>query len=159
MRTKEFDRIMQDTMEGIKQILTAKNDEYATDTDRLHNFNTAAELAHTTSEMALRGMLAKHIVSVWDLIDKSEDGDFANYLTWNEKIMDSIVYMCLLRAIVWEKWTAMKRPTTEKQPFTKGSNINMQKSNDFLPSVKMTLDQMLGFLKDAGDDIDTDGNR
>ena len=51
----------------------------------------------------LAGMLAKHIVSLYDMcFDDDTDYDLS---TWNEKITDSLNYLFLLKAIVKEGHT------------------------------------------------------
>ena len=80
--------------------LQKKTKEYTgDDTDRLGAFKAAAALQHTTPERALAGMLAKHIVSLYD-----GDTDY-DISTWNEKITDSLNYLFLLKAIVKEGHT------------------------------------------------------
>lgn len=70
---------------------------------RLGAFKAAAALQHTTPERALAGMLAKHIVSLYDMcFDSDTDYDIS---TWNEKITDSLNYLFLLKAIVKEGHT------------------------------------------------------
>ena len=73
------------------------------DTDRLGAFKAAAALQHTTPERALAGMLAKHIVSLYDMcFDNDTDYGIS---TWEEKITDSLNYLFLLKAIVKEGHT------------------------------------------------------
>lgn len=76
--------------------------EYATD-DRLHNFKIAGELQKCTAVKALGGMMAKHTVSVYDLIDDYEQGKAISKEMWAEKIGDSINYLLLLTAMLEEK--------------------------------------------------------
>ena len=52
--------------------LTAKAAEYATDGDRLHNFKVAAAVQGISPTAALAGMMAKHTVSVYDMIGDGE---------------------------------------------------------------------------------------
>ena len=87
-----------------REILQRKTKEYTgDDTDRLGAFKAAAALQHTTPERALAGMLAKHIVSLYDMcFDGDTDYDIS---TWNEKITDSLNYLFLLKAIVKEGHT------------------------------------------------------
>ena len=87
-----------------REILQRKTKEYTgDDTDRLGAFKAAAALQHTTPERALAGMLAKHIVSLYDMcFDDSASYDIG---TWNEKITDSLNYLFLLKAIVKEGHT------------------------------------------------------
>lgn len=84
--------------------LQQKTQEYTgDDPDRLGAFKAAAALQHCTPSRALAGMLAKHIVSLYDMCfadSVSYDMD-----TWEEKITDSLNYLFLLKAIVKEEHT------------------------------------------------------
>ena len=82
--------------------LQRKTKEYTgDDRDRLGAFKAAAALQHTTPERALAGMLAKHIVSLYDMcFDSDTDYDIS---TWNEKITDSLNYLFLLKAVIKEE--------------------------------------------------------
>ena len=87
-----------------REILQKKTKEYTgDDTDRLGAFKAAAALQHTTPECALPGMLAKHIVSLYDMF--FADGVSFDAGTWDEKITDSLNYLFLLKAIVKEGQT------------------------------------------------------
>ena len=82
-------------------ILQQKTKEYTgDDTDRLGAFKAVAALQHTTPERALAGMLAKHIVSLYDMCF----ADSVSYeeSVWDEKITDSLNYLFLLKAVVKE---------------------------------------------------------
>lgn len=79
--------------------LIAKAAEYATDGDRLHNFKVAAAVQGITPAEALAGMMAKHTVSVYDMIGTGETYPME---LWEEKIKDSINYLFLLWAMVNE---------------------------------------------------------
>ena len=51
-------------------------------------------------ERALAGMMAKHIVSLYDMC--YADGETFDMATWDEKITDSLNYLFLLKAVVEE---------------------------------------------------------
>lgn len=70
---------------------------------RLGAFKAAAALQHCSPERALAGMLAKHIVSLYDMCF-AENTCF-DMSTWDEKITDSLNYLFLLKAIVKEGHT------------------------------------------------------
>lgn len=82
------------------ETLTAKAQEYATDGDRLHNFKIAAAVQGTSPVKALGGMMAKHTVSVYDMIGSGQEYPLE---LWEEKIKDSINYLFLLWALVREE--------------------------------------------------------
>lgn len=109
MDNKTFNSLSEVLLNRCRGVLTTKAAEYAVDeignTDRLHNFRQAALLQGTTPKKALGGMMAKHTISIYDLIGGSADGiDDPETLEalWDEKIVDSINYLILLNAMVKE---------------------------------------------------------
>ena len=102
MNSDKFNRILENTLKKCIDTLSVKSNEYATE-DRLHNFKVAAEIQNCTPITALAGMMAKHTVSVYDLIQKQEQGFVISKEMWDEKIVDSINYLLLLSALVQEK--------------------------------------------------------
>lgn len=101
---KEVNAVFDGQVALCREILQKKTKEYTgDDTDRLGAFKAAAALQHTTPERALAGMLAKHIVSLYDMC--FADGVSFDAGTWDEKITDSLNYLFLLKAIVKEGQT------------------------------------------------------
>jgi len=98
MDTTSFDILVDRELRICKDKLKSKAKEYAT-VDRLHNFKVAAALEECTVREALRGMMAKHTVSVYDMCKSEEELPIA---LWDEKITDHINYLLLLRAVVEE---------------------------------------------------------
>ena len=92
MKTERFNNVIRNTLDRCTTTLVVKANEYATD-DRLHNFKVAAEIQNCTPMTALAGMMAKHTVSVYDLIQRQENGHVVPEALWNEKIIDSINYL------------------------------------------------------------------
>ena len=116
MRTEQFEEVINNRIETCKSVLCSKAEEYATD-DRLHNFKIAGELQKCTPVKALGGMMAKHTVSVYDLIEDYEQGKTISQEMWAEKIGDSINYLLLLTALLEEdkNFEPMKREMTYEQ--------------------------------------------
>ena len=106
MNTETFNKIIREQIERCENTLCQKADEYATE-DRLHNFKVAAGLQDCLPTTALAGMMAKHTVSVYDMIRGLEEGKSYPIELWNEKIGDSINYLLLLAAAVREIQTDM----------------------------------------------------
>lgn len=100
MNTKTFNQHLADMQMISVDTLKAKAAEYATDGDRLHNFKVAAAIEGITPKQALGGMMAKHTVSVYDMIGT---GNTYPLELWEEKIKDSINYLFLLWALVNEE--------------------------------------------------------
>lgn len=65
---KEVNAVFDEQVQLCADTLQRKTKEYTgDDTDRLGAFKAAAALQHTRPERALAGMLAKHIVSLYDM--------------------------------------------------------------------------------------------
>lgn len=101
MTHEAFNKVVKDQLKRCESMLVGKGEEYAPDktVDRLAHFKKAAVIIEGTSKEALLGMLAKHLVSLSDMIT---DGKQYPIERWDEKISDSINYLLLLRALVEE---------------------------------------------------------
>lgn len=99
MYHEEFKHILDTQLSACKNTLETKATEYATE-DRLHNFKKAAHLQGITPRQALAGMMAKHTVSVYDMLMSKTIFTRAQ---WDEKITDSINYHILGLALVQEE--------------------------------------------------------
>lgn len=96
MKCETFSQIIDNQIKQCLRILNSKGEKYAPD-DKLHNFRVAAELEHCTMEQALAGMMAKHTISIYDMI---ASGQYYEREEWNEKISDHINYLLILAAIL-----------------------------------------------------------
>jgi hypothetical protein len=103
MKTQRFNELFEETVAKARRTLCGKAAEYAENDDRLHNFRIAAGLQGCTPVKALGGMMVKHTVSVYDLIRRHEQGVEIPPELWDEKIIDSINYLILLRAVLDEQ--------------------------------------------------------
>jgi len=106
MHRDEFNDLIHNKLDSCKDTLGLKASVYAKDTDRLHNFKSAARKLDTIPEIALRGMRIKHEVAIDDFIDALA-GIKSGWTTmdeWEEKIGDSINYLLLLYALVVERY-------------------------------------------------------
>ena len=102
MNQGDFNTVVEDRIEQIKAILTKKAKEYASDTDRLHNFKKAAGLTGLEPEQCAWLMTVKHLVSVQDMVN-SIGGDMPRQEYVDEKIGDTINYMILIDALIRER--------------------------------------------------------
>lgn len=95
-----FDQVVENRIEQIRSVLHKKAKEYASTTDRFHNFRVAARKMNSTPEVALQGMMAKHEVAVLDMIN---DPGKATIRLIEEKIGDNINYLILLEGLLKER--------------------------------------------------------
>lgn len=100
MNAEQFNKVLEEVFTKVESVLGVKASEYADDLDRLRNFKQAAHLKGETPRVALAGMMAKHAVSVYDL---AMDPDCPSLDRWDEKIIDHINYLILLRGLVVEE--------------------------------------------------------
>jgi len=104
MDQEQFKDIVNDMFEKCKQLLINKNVEYARGQDKLHNFKKAARFRNIPDEEALAGMMLKHTTSVYDYIDDLSKDKHHNLESWDEKIVDHINYLLLLRGLLEERY-------------------------------------------------------
>ena len=100
MNDIKFNEVVSKQHENRTGVLFKKAGEYASDNDRLHNFKVAAALQGLTPLQALAGMMAKHTVSIYDMIWSGEDYPLE---LWTEKFTDSQNYHDLALALVIEE--------------------------------------------------------
>lgn len=114
MDSTDFQKHLNEMQKFTVDTLAAKAKEYATD-DRLHNFKQAANLQRVHPISALAGMMAKHTVSVYDLIRDTEAGCEVPLELWQEKVTDHINYLYLLWALINEKAETAQYEDAEEQ--------------------------------------------
>jgi len=101
MQAHDFNSIVEAQLQTCTNMLVRKADEYADDSDRLHNFKEAAALEEgCTPREALAGMMRKHTVSIYDMCYSKKTYTMAQ---WDEKITDHLNYLLLLKACVVEE--------------------------------------------------------
>lgn len=98
MNIKDLNNVIRDQFQLCSDLLVIKGKEYALEEDRLLAFKKAAALEGINYKEALGGMLAKHIVSIYDMLEGAYPIE-----KWNEKITDAINYLVLLKALVVEE--------------------------------------------------------
>ena len=103
MTSQDFEVLLHNRLNDIKNVLGNKSKEYSSTTDRLHNFKVAARLDDEIPERALWGMLKKHLVSVMDIKNTCDTKAYSTEMI-DEKIGDSINYLILLEALLKERY-------------------------------------------------------
>ena len=119
MKHKEFKKVLTRRLYLTKYILDKKNKEYASNDDKLHNFNRAGNMLNVSPEQALIGMWTKHIVSLLDIVDninnygdeeliKICNGEGLTKEMLEEKIGDAINYLVILEAMIKNRYGWVK---------------------------------------------------
>lgn len=101
MTNKAFNKVVDEQLNYCRDLLCKKGKEYDADSgDRLHSFKVASALLGVTPQQALAGMMAKHTISVYDMI-ATESSDLT---VWTEKITDHINYLLLLKSLLMDEY-------------------------------------------------------
>lgn len=98
MQSIAFDQYIQLVMDHCQETLTAKADKYATE-DRLHNFKVAAGPLAGNPLQALAGMMVKHTVRIYYMINTGRAYPRAE---WMETIGDHINYLAMILPLAAE---------------------------------------------------------
>lgn len=99
MTAEELDKLVDKRVKHIIETLKSKANEYASGSDRLHNFKRSAAFTRETPQEVCCGFLVKHLTSLFDMVDKITPTTRASL---NEKIGDAINYLILLEALFIE---------------------------------------------------------
>jgi len=98
VKAEHFEDILDEQVKRIRDVLVVKAAEYATE-DHLANFKKVAHLRGCGLPQAVGGMMAKHTVSIFDMIESGREYPLE---VWDEKITDHLNYLILLRATLIE---------------------------------------------------------
>ena len=107
MDQKTFNAYTNSLLSQAAKVRNAKMVEYEAETDRLANFRKASNLSGVTVPEAIAGMMVKHTVSIYDMIE----GEFNRFNVdppypielWREKLIDQINYLLLLYGAIREE--------------------------------------------------------
>lgn len=113
MTNEDFNKVVDEQLNLCRSLLCTKGEEYdRSSNDRFHSFKVAAALQGETPMQALAGMLAKHTVSIYDLINEGNH-DLA---IWDEKITDHINYLLLLKGLIMDEISVFGDELEEVKP-------------------------------------------
>lgn len=99
MTHEAFIALLEDRIGKMRQTLAKKATEYASGSDRLHNFKEAAAFLRCSHAKACLAFLTKHLVSIVDVVEQG--GTDASMI--DEKVGDAINYLVLLEALLKER--------------------------------------------------------
>ena len=129
MTPKEFNIVLQNTLDSCSKLLASKSKEYDFNTDRLHSFKAGAQLLGNTSIDTLLGYLTKHIMSVFDM---SKEFDNFPMEKWDEKLLDCINYFILLRALLIDEKNILVREYFDTNKNKKSVAETLEENGMFL---------------------------
>jgi hypothetical protein len=112
MHPETFNAMMFEIFTKIRDMSTKKQDEYQENTDRLKHFRKKAHLRRRSVPQAIWDCADKHIISITDMVDSGDDFPLS---LWDEKIIDNMVYLLLLRAAILETLAIKGKESGESQ--------------------------------------------
>lgn len=112
MTNERFNELVEQLRGASIDTLLRKNSGYATEDDRLHNFNAGAEISGLTPAQTAWGYLTKHLVALRDKVWRSDFTDVDDFL---EKCQDSINYIVLIWCLGHEAGDMLEQDKRSKQ--------------------------------------------
>ncbi|HOK59252.1 MAG TPA: hypothetical protein PL047_09615 [Methanothrix sp.] len=100
MRAEDVQQIAKFRLGACLDTLERKAEEYTEESDPLHNFVRAGAMLGCSPARALVGMWAKHVISILDIVDRTDRGETVRAELIEEKVTDAICYLILLEAML-----------------------------------------------------------
>lgn len=99
-----FQALVRWRLEKLTDILVTKGAEYATNGDRLHNFNSSARIDNVSKAQALHGFMLKHYTNYRDMLDKFNRDEEIPVYQIRERFGDLLAYFLIQEVIFMEKY-------------------------------------------------------
>ena len=138
MDHETFKSIITQMQEDSLATLLEKNSGYS-NADPLHNFHQAAKLKGETTLKAIGGMMAKHTVSIYDLINKASE-EYVPEEVWFEKIQDHLNYLLFL-------WAAVEETEIEQNSFVVDFEETPEELREYKDKPDLNSDEALEELR------------
>jgi len=105
MKADEFNKLVMTRLNKCEDVLCSKAKEYSTEEDSLHNFKVAGRARGMSAVKALDGMMTKHLVSMWDMIEQmdSDQSYVPSRELVSEKLGDMVNYILLLEGLIEDR--------------------------------------------------------
>ena len=99
----DFDAIIEDTLQQIKDTLITKGREYRRAQNPFHNFNQGVKITGLTREEVIWGFALKHFISIQDIKNDLKQGKKPTRAMLDEKYGDLINYLLIEKASIIDK--------------------------------------------------------
>lgn len=95
MTEKNFDWLINQTLDGLKETLVVKGKEYRRFSNPFHNFEEGAKITGKLREEVLWGFAMKHYISIQDMKEDLKNGKLPSRGQVEEKYNDLLIYLLL----------------------------------------------------------------
>tara|TARA_R110000764_G_scaffold136600_4_gene224498 strand:+ start:1806 stop:2399 length:594 start_codon:yes stop_codon:yes gene_type:complete len=99
-KNQHFEKVINDTLAEVKELLIVKGREYRRNDNVYHNFDQGAKIKGITPEKVLDGFLLKHEVSISDMTNDLDKGIMPSKEKVEEKFNDNIIYLLIKKAMI-----------------------------------------------------------
>ena len=99
-KNEYFEKVINDTLTEVKELLIVKGKEYRRNDNVYHNFDQGAKIKGITPEKVLDGFLLKHEVSISDMTNDLDKGIMPSKEKVEEKFNDNIIYLLIKKAMI-----------------------------------------------------------
>ena len=99
MTEKDFDELVEKTLESIRQKLIVKGKEYRRGGNVFHNFEQGSKRSGLSREKVLDGFLLKHEISLADMTNDLDSGILPTIGAVEEKFEDDLIYTIIKKAM------------------------------------------------------------
>jgi len=98
MTQEEFDEIVENRLQKVRELLLVKGKEYIRNNNPLHNFEVGVDISGQFSTRVLDGFMLKHYISYRDILNDIDKGKLPSNELVEEKLGDLIIYFILQEA-------------------------------------------------------------
>lgn len=103
IKSLEFEKVVDTTLQQIRDILIEKGKEYRRNNNPFHNFEVGAKKKSISREKVLDGMLLKHEISIDDITNDLDLGKLPTASVVNEKFNDNLIYLIIKKAMFLDR--------------------------------------------------------
>lgn len=100
MTEEKFEKLVEETLDSIRETIIVKGREYRRNNDPFHNFKVGSQRSGLSQEKVLDGFLMKHEISIADITNDLDKGILPTEAVVNEKFNDNIIYLLLKKAML-----------------------------------------------------------
>lgn len=112
MTEQQFDDVVFETLQQLKDTLVVKGKEYRRNKNPFHNFDQGARKKNQIREKIIDGFSLKHEISIDDMVNDIEKHRLPEEATVHEKFNNLLIYTIIKKASVLSRIEEQKNSIT-----------------------------------------------
>lgn len=113
MTEQEFEKVVDETLQQLKDTLIVKGKEYRRNQNPFHNFDQGARKKNQIREKIIDGFSLKHEISIDDMVNDIEKHLLPEEETVQEKFNDLLIYTVIKKASILDKVRESKKSISD----------------------------------------------